>query len=336
MSSPTSGTDATVSPAALQRWLQYNYESHEAAAESFIRAGIAEAVLIPEYTSTTFRQRLQAKILTVVHGARVIDLTAKVPTTPAGDLTEVVKLMHTCREQSRQNPKAIFYFQRTPENSTAFVHLMAYGNNLEPPEADAELPGPATDASYAGVAIFRENEITVPARLCVSSAELMAEFVASMLDAGYHGFKCGECHQPFVRWQLHRGQHVRALDELLLTNCDHVFHPGCIVARMRTSRPNRNRCPVCAVPLPISAFPSDGAIRLDDHVPLSVDEPVSEAERAGVEPDPAKRFHAAVRAEYNANALKRSGFSTTLVPTRAAEGGHTVRVTLAYGNDEAQ
>ena len=56
MSTPTSGTDATVSPAALRRWLQYNYESHEAAAESFIRAGISEAVLIPEYTSTTFQQ----------------------------------------------------------------------------------------------------------------------------------------------------------------------------------------------------------------------------------------------------------------------------------------
>lgn len=306
-----------MSPEVMTRWLEFSYASHEAAAAFFKAIGLAEVVLIPPYTPSDFQRRLQAKLSTVVSGVRVFDLTDKVPTTPSGNLRALVKLIDDCRSKSLENERALFYFQRTAENSTAFVHLMAYGNNLELPKVVGELPGPALDASYAGVVIFRHNEVTIPARLCISSAELMADFVASMLDVSYHGFKCGECGQPFVRWQMHRGTHVRALDDLLLSDCAHVFHPGCIVHRMRGGRPNCDRCPVCAVPLPVSIHPSEGAVPIGNDGSLLAQTPISTAELAAIQSDPAARFHAAARAEYNANSIKRAGFSTKLVASRA-------------------
>ena len=320
---PTLELDACASREAMMRWLHYSYESHDAAMASFKAAGIGEAMLFPTYTPEDFQRRLQSKLATVIKGVRVVDLTAKVPTTPSGDLTHLVRLMHNCRLKSSSTTKVLFYFQRTRENSPAYVHLMAYGNNLTTPAVKGELPGPALDASYTGVAIFQQHEVTVPARLCISSAELMAEFVASMLDVQYNGFKCGECHQPFVRWQNYRGTNVRGLDELLLTDCDHIFHPGCVVNRFRSRRPNCHLCPVCAVPLPISAQPSEGAICLESGKPLSAETPISVAERAAVQKDPEQRFHAAARAEYNAHSLQRAGFATTLVPTRADETPET-------------
>ena len=115
------------------RWLHYSYESHDAAMASFKAAGIGEAMLFPTYTPEDFQRRLQSKLATVIKGVRVVDLTAKVPTTPSGDLTHLVRLMHNCRLKSSSTTKVLFYFQRTRENSPAYVHLMAYGNNLTTP-----------------------------------------------------------------------------------------------------------------------------------------------------------------------------------------------------------
>lgn len=311
---------------AFKQWVNYDYASHTAALACFKAGGLDEAVLTPAYTPAELRMDLQGKLNSIDPRIRVIDITSKVPTTPSGSIEPWLKTIFRARETARTNPNALVYMQRTAANTPAFVHSFAFGPHAKRDISrftngtGEAIDAPAPDASYAGLVIFRNNEITVPARLCVSSAEVVSDMIATMLDVGHHGFKCGICNVGFSRWTRYNEQNVRGIDDLLATDCDHLFHPDCVVRRFRQGLPDADKCPICGLQLPVSAV-AEGEAPPVNGLPLGCIA-LSPAERAVREQSPQGRWRSDIRSRYNADALSRSdGCKVTRHPARGVASG---------------
>jgi len=308
-----------VSP-EFKRWIEYDYGTHEAAAQHFRSAGLSQIDVVPRYEAPYVREKIQALMDRHAPGVKVFDLTPKVPTTASGNLLECIRVMIRCREAVAANPNILWYIQRTRENSPAFVHMFAYGQQVQ----QLNQPGaPLSDASYCGLAFFRGTEITLPARLAVGSGDLAAEIIVSHAGVNYHGFKCVACLKPFVKWTVVDGRNVKGIDALLITDCDHTIHPDCVLERIATHSEDCGKCPACNTQLPWTTIvnrpvsnPSaepvvDRAGRPGMYIGDASQH--TEAQLAANRAAIADSYMASLRATYNRDAFERAGVGSSLI-----------------------
>ena len=294
------------------KWLKYNYGTHNRAKEAFKKAGMPEVVVVATYTSTEMVAELAALFRRHIDKAQVFDLTALVPTTASGDLTKFVDNWHSARVRAAQHPGKIFYAQRTEANTPAFCHLFSRA------QIDIGVPPTLTDGTYSAVLCCGSQEVTVPARMCVTTAVVIADMLVTLCDIGHHGFKCGECRQSFSRWTRFMGNNVRGVEECLITDCDHLMHPACVAKRVTSGRPDALLCPTCSAQLPVATVPADGPLPAHG-MELNTSVPMSRAELASIRGpnDPQQRFLQECNSRYNAAALNNAeGMTCVAVPAR--------------------
>jgi hypothetical protein len=306
----------------FKQWVNYDYGTHQAAAKHFRSEGLAQFDVVPRYKAPYVRDKMQALMDRHAPGVKVFDLTPKVPTTASGSLLECIRTMVRCREAVASNPNILWYIQRTRENSPAFVHMFAYSQQVQ---QLGRAGAPLADASYCGLAFFRGTEITLPARLAVGSGDLAAEIIVSHAGVNYHGFKCVECMQPFVKWTLVDGRNVKAIDSLLITDCDHMIHPDCVLKRAATGLADCSKCPACNTQMPWTTTFVDRSECKSVHVERVRDalgrpgvyigdsSKYTEAKLAADRAAIADSYMASLRATYNRDAFERSGVGSTLI-----------------------
>jgi hypothetical protein len=301
---------------AWKGWVYYDYGTHEKATQHFVERGLDMIKVVPGFLSSDVKRIMEERLQPLEPLVRVVDLTSKMPTTASGNLFDTIALLSKCRAAAHSNPNILWYVQRTQENTPAFVHLFAYGNQLstikEPFDYTA-VPKALSDATYGGLVMFRSKEVTLPARLCVGDASLAANVLLSNSSVNYHGLKCVECKKPFTRWAVIGDRSVRCLDDMLLTDCNHVMHPRCMMSRVASGCPNATLCPECGEQLPISTY--DGPKDLCDlvagcgtssHYIGNCEQHRAAVEAAG-RASVADALRASFRAQFNATALQGAG-----------------------------
>ena len=301
----------------MEKWLYYDYASHVDALKHFDKVNLTEARVMPRFSSAAVRHHLQDIMKGCAPGVKVMDITAKVPTTSRGSLVETVRTFIRCRQSAEENPNILWYCQRTPQNTPAFVHLFAYGHH---PEVKKSKDGVLEDATYGAIAFFRGEELTLPARLTVGSDETAAEVLASFANVGYGGFKCRICDGRLDCEAVVNGVRCRTISEMLISDCDHVFHPECMLRRAAEAKPDADKCPVCRVQLPWSTHKyrdDEKVARLaaaqgrSSHY-LGDTGKYAAAVAAADEASEADAYMASIRAEYNYTTFARAGMNTTV------------------------
>lgn len=298
----------------FREWVYYNYTSHEAAKQHFKRHGMGDVSIIPEWNSTQLKAAMQTRLDSVEAGVKVIDATSQMPTACKGDLGQAVKRMTEMKDACKRNHKAMVVYQRTADNTPAFVHMLAYGARLH--AAIAGQDDKLNDCSYGAVVLFRGAEITLPARLCVGSADLAADVLITNADVHYFGFKCVICQRGFSEWDTVAGNPVRGLTEMLITDCDHVMHSRCMMQRVAEQRPGCDKCPKCGDQLPWATYQSEEdeaagvAAAAAEGRPSHYIGNVYDAAAAKAAADRASRaspFMAEMRSHYNCQSLRNLG-----------------------------
>ena len=302
---------------AFRNWIEYSYGSHAEAAAHFRSAGLSEIDIVPRYESPTVRSYLQGIMKKCAPDVKVMDLTASVPTSASGTLLPMIKTLMTARKKTEENPNVMWYLQRTEKNTPAFAHMFAYGAHV-----GAGGGRPLCDSAYCGLVLFRGMEITVPARMAVGSAQLVADVIATNANVNYHGFKCAICNGSFAKWTQINGQNVRALDEMVITDCDHVLHPGCVLGRVANGEPNADKCPTCGDQLPWSTYATRSE-EAEGLVGAAMDgrpshfigntEQYKRAQEAATCASSRDPYMASIRANINAGVFERTGVNTALV-----------------------
>ena len=304
-----------------QRWIRFNYESHRAARLHFRQLGVAEESVFGDYTSKAVIDEL-SQLVTAATSDRIvgIDLTAKCPTTSSGELTPWIATLMRAKMAAHTNPNVLFFVMRTEENNTAYLHSLVYGPQGDPDHAS--LPPPTGNINN-GVAFFRNKEITIPPRLAPTTAHIVADAIATLLAIGHHGFRCQLCNVSFAVWGNHEGRHVQCVDRMVITDCDHCFHPRCLIDRLHKGGPDADMCPICGEQLPMTTsdreFPAatTGAYMGAGTEP--VEGRIERAEEGARRDTMHARKMSSLRATYNSSACSGlTGVSTDLRPIRNA------------------
>lgn len=296
-------------------WVHYAYVTHTRAVAHFIREGITEVRVVPRYSPSAVRDHLQKIMSMHAPAVKVMDMTAKMPTTASGSLLPAIQMLIRCRQSAAQNPNIMWYVQRTPDNTPGFVHLFAYGNQVATPQSTG---GALLDAAYCGVAFFRGLEITLPARLAVASGETAAEAIAAFAGVGYDGFKCEICHETFAKFHVIDGVPARAIDDMIISDCDHCFHPQCMIRRVSKGHSDASKCPACNTQLPYSLHTERNDVEVARQAgkrgrPSHYLGPHSAQISAAGAASDADDYMAAVRAQYNATCLQKTGVPVQVV-----------------------
>ena len=318
--SDTDPSDITASP-AYQNWIRFDYESHRAARLHFRRAGLGEESVVGTYSSKDVVDCL-SEMASQATSERIlgIDLTAKCPTTPSGDLKQWLATLARAKLAARERSDVIFFVMRTEANNPAYLHSIFYGPQGR--VSDSEILAP-TSSINNGIAFFRNKEISVPPRLAPTTARIVADMIATMLGIGHHGFSCQLCNVSFAVWGTHEGRHVQCIDDVVITDCDHCFHPRCLIDRLHKGGPDADMCPVCGEQLPMTTsdreFPAatTGAYMGAGTEP--VEGRIQRAEEGARRETMHERKMSSLRATYNNAACSAlTGVSTDLRPIRNA------------------
>lgn len=276
------------------------YPSHDAARAYFRSLGIGEAQTTGAYSSTDVVRELTAILKKATEtDVKAIDLTAKCPTTATADLRPYLNALLSAQQASRQRPDVLFFVMRTMQNTPAYLHAILFG----PHNAELHKEPPISDVNN-GIAFFRNKQVTIPPRMAPTSAWRVADMIATMMAVGHHGFNCQMCNTSMAVWGNRDGKHVQCVDNMLILDCDHCFHPRCIVNRLKSQSPMADKCPVCGDQLPIAVQRDDGDTSN-----------IRRAEESARKYSETDRWMACLRASYNNRALEGlSSVSSSLRP----------------------
>ena len=276
--------------------MKYSYGTHEAALKAFHEMGMPEARVYCGFTSAELREALTERT-----GQRVgwIDMTAKVPTTADGDIGEFLSIMARCQVKGKERDDVGFFFVRTIENTPAFLHQTVFNEATETWDRAVGHEKPDLfDCAWGVVAIHNGSSHCLPARITAGNAGVTAGAMLSLMNVGYHDFKCALCNVSMVVWREYEGVVSRGLSPMLIMDCDHVYHPDCVAEHFMTGKYVDNmRCVQCGTLMPMSP---------------ALDTPRSEADAAAVCPatmeasqraSPLEKTRSCTRAIYNANVM---------------------------------
>ena len=244
-----------------EMWVDYTYASHAAANAHFRSLGCPEVDVLPDHSPKDLIAALTPMLKACTPFKMIVDLTPKCPTTPSGRLMQWIRTLQSAKANSKEHPDVMFLCCRTEQNNPAYMHTLGYGSALEAQMRGVDLSthNPFASQAVAAIIFFRDRELCLPARVACGSAAIAADAIATMLGIGHHGFACGLCNAPFIKWTLNQttGSWQQSIDNFLLTDCDHLFHAHCIVGRVQKGEIDSGKCPWCETRLPWSLVPGE-------------------------------------------------------------------------------
>ena len=224
------------------------WKSHAEALEALAKDGFEDACYAAQFDPGLLCKEVESQLMN--KQIRVQDVTHMVPKGPDGSHAVLTRISFDLDKESKNHPNRALVMLRTPENTPAYVGGTMYGfiaNCGSREAARAEL-GKASAPSL--IVFYHGQHMQLPTIVVQGSHKLAAKIVAGMIDRREEAFACAVCMESFL--QVREGNRV-GLVSFLATDCDHAFHPHCI---METFRAGGKDCPVCRAPLPVTWVPN--------------------------------------------------------------------------------
>jgi len=179
----------------------------------------------------------------------VINVTDMIPEGPDAPHSVLGRVCHDLDRESHSKKKQALIMLRTRKNTPAFVGGIMY-TYIAALGGIEEAKKKARDSTCPSLMVFFNGQHMQLPSVCVQgTAKLAGKIVAAMIDRKPDSFTCGICQDPLLK--LKKDGEV-CIVQFLATDCDHAFHPSCM---MDAFRAGAKTCPMCRGPLPMEWVP---------------------------------------------------------------------------------
>ena len=229
-------------PSDISPWATY-----DEAIKGLTDDGWTHAKYIPLFSST----QLCAQVQSLLDGTTVTveDCTSSLPSGPGANLKEYGLLVRNLESVSTICPDKIYVVMRTLENTPAFLGGTTYVYTLEMRSKEKAVDFTRKMATPFLIALFRGVHIVLPTVAAQGSPLIPSKIISAMVNDRSTGFECAVCCESFL---VKHDEHEYELKSFLATDCDHAFHPQCIVKQLAAGI---TTCATCRGPLPYDWVP---------------------------------------------------------------------------------
>jgi len=209
--------------------------------------GWTDAKFAATFSSADLATEIESQLLN--KKITVVDATSMVPEGPDGSHAVFGRVSFELDKESRNHKKKAIIILRTPKNTPAFVGGTTYAyiaaeGGIE--QAKAAING----GSCPSLMVFYDGQHMQLPTVCVQGTyKLAAKIAAGMIDRNEEAFRCAVCLETLLK--MPKGGQV-GIVPFVATDCDHGFHPHCIMEHFRAGG---KTCPTCRGPLPIEWVP---------------------------------------------------------------------------------
>ena len=223
------------------------WKTHKEALGVLESYGWSDAKFAATFSSVDLATEIESQL--VNKKITVVDATSMVPEGPDGSHAVLGRVSFELDKESRNHKKKAIIILRTPKNTPAFVGGTTYAyiaaeGGIE--KAKAAING----GSCPSLMVFYDGQHMQLPTVCVQGTyKLAAKIAAGMIDRNEEAFRCAVCLETLLK--MPKGGQV-GIVPFVATDCDHGFHPHCIMEHFRAGG---KTCPTCRGPLPIEWVP---------------------------------------------------------------------------------
>jgi hypothetical protein len=203
--------------------------------------GWRHARFAPLFSSRNMCKEIQTLLC---RNVEVVDATNMIPVGPNASHSVLAKVYQQLCGETRLDNTKIAIILRTQENTPAFVGgstqlIVAQEGDLQ--KAMLRIKGQTCSSI---VVILGGEKIDLPSVCVQGTHSLAARVVAAIINRDETAVKCELCLESFLEVPL-----IGAVGivPFVASNCDHCFHPDCILNYMRNTS---SKCYVCGEQLP--------------------------------------------------------------------------------------
>ena len=223
------------------------WQTYREALQAFREDGWQDAQFAADFNSVDLVAEVRNQLTT--KKVEVVNVTDMVPEGPNASHSVLGRVCHDLDKESHKKKHQAMILLRTRANTPAFVgglmytYIASYGDLAKAKTA-------SKDQSCTSLMVFYNGQhMQLPTACVQGTAKLAAKVVAAMIDRREDGFSCAICTESLLK--LKKDGQV-AIHQFVATDCDHAFHPQCI---MDAFRAGNKTCPVCRAPLPMEWVP---------------------------------------------------------------------------------
>ena len=223
------------------------WKSYREALQAFQADGWQDAQFAAGFTSADLCEEVGKQL--VAKGVEVANVTDMIPEGPDAPHSVFGRVCHDLNKESTKNKKQAMVMLRTRKNTPAFIGgvMYTYIAGLGGRE-QAQLK--AKNSTCPSLMVFFNGQhMQLPAVCVQGTAKLAGKIVAAMIDRKPDSFTCGICQDSLLK--VKKNGEVNIV-QFLATDCDHAFHPSCM---MDAFRAGAKTCPMCRGPLPMEWVP---------------------------------------------------------------------------------
>jgi hypothetical protein len=204
----------------------------------------SEATWAPEFTPNELDQ--QMRFLLYRSELTISDKSASVPCGPNADWREWAKAGGSFLKQSEDpaNANVAFLVLRTQANTPGYLGGSFYRLCSRVGEEAARKILSEDPNTPCGVLFRKGNTYEIPTIVSQCTVRLAAEIVVAILqgdDPSSPGFRCSICLDSLLLWN----DEATSMSQFVASECDHAFHPACLL-EVRRPPPAARRPPPAA------------------------------------------------------------------------------------------
>ena len=221
------------------------WKTHEAALSS-LQKPFKEARFACEHEPSLVAANLQT--LLADKGYTVVDLTSVIPTGPSGNHSVYPAVCSDIDAASKRKPKDVYLIVRTASNTPAYLGGTLYGMCANLGGIAIACQAATRRSTPAAMVICDGRHLMLPTVGVQGAVNVGARAMAAMVTLDPEMLTCVCCAGSLMRVE---GSQVE-LDLFLATDCDHTFHPECLLEHFKTGD---HGCPSCGANIPVQWVP---------------------------------------------------------------------------------
>ena len=218
------------------------WDTRDQAIKGLIEDGWKHAKFVPMFSSAELCKQLT--MLLIGTGVSVEDCTDSLSCGTRVDLTQYGTLVRNLEDVSTVRPDKIYILMRTFENTTSFLAGTTYVYTTEMKSKQLAVNFTKKISTPFVLGLFRGVHVVLPTLAAQGSPVVPAKIIAAMVKDDANGIECPVCCKSFL---IRHDEHEFELKSFLISECDHAFHPQCVVSQINTGM---KTCAVCSHQLP--------------------------------------------------------------------------------------
>ena len=231
---------------------QPGWKTHTQAIRGLKNMGYDECGMAPAFSP----EELTAAIDTLLEkkDMLVFDATNMVPKGPNADWSTWPFAGFELGQRALKVKNTAFLVLRTKQNTAGFLGGHIYGLALQLGGMQAAIEHLSGSSTPCGVVMIHERTLILPTAVMQGSPKLAARIIVAMMERDESAFSCCVCMESLIRVEGTGINDQVALKGFVAADCDHAFHPVCIMGHIRAGGQG---CPMCRGPLPVALAAPD-------------------------------------------------------------------------------